>query len=160
MNQAPTHNRAELVQALFESMGATKRAVAACWQRIDQDHPVSHGQLELLFTIFHEQPVSFKQLARQLHLTPGAISQLVEGLEQHQLITRQTDLKDRRIQCLEVSPEGSKLIKRIKDHRRKIMENVMAGLSDEELALWLRIHKKFLEQLETKQADQREKETI
>ncbi|HSX06688.1 MAG TPA: MarR family transcriptional regulator [Candidatus Saccharimonadia bacterium] len=153
-------HRAQLIQSIFESMSTMKRGIAGRWQPSNKDCPVSHGQLELLFTIYHGQPVNFKQLARQLYLTPGAVSQLVEGLEQHKLITRQADPKDRRIQCLEVSAEGIKLIKQIENYRRSIMEDVMTSLTDEELELWLRIHKKFLEQFEKRQTDQHKKETL
>ncbi len=159
MTSTENPRRAELVQALFESMSAMKRGMTAQWQSAGHDCPISHGQLELLFTIFHGQPVSFKQLARQLYLTPGAVSQMVEGLEQHQLITRQTDAKDRRVQCLEVSPDGMQLIERIKQQRHGMMERVMADLSDQELELWLRIQKKILEQLEVGRTNQYEKET-
>ncbi len=155
-----TYTRAELIQSIFESMSAVKRSIAARQHFIGMDCPIPHGQLELFFRIYHEQPISFKQLAQQLHLTPGAISQLVEGLEQHNLVTRRSDPKDRRVQCLEVSPEGVALIKRVENHRQKMMEGVMAGLSDHELEVWLRIQQKLLEQLEKDRADQHEKEVL
>jgi MarR family multiple antibiotic resistance transcriptional regulator len=148
MKQDTPLHRAELVQDLFESMSAMKRSIACRWQQADQEYPVSRGQIDLLFMIQHTQPVSFKQLAAQLYVTPGAVSQLVEGLEQYKLIKRQSDPKDRRIQCLEISPEGKQLIERIENQRQRIMESVMAGLTDHELAVWLRIQKKLLEQLQ------------
>jgi len=139
-------------------MSAVKRSIAARGHFISEDCPIPHGQLEVFFRIYHEQPISFKQLAQKLHLTPGAVSQLVEGLEQHNLITRKSDPKDRRVQCLEVSPKGIELIKRVESHRQKMMEGVMAGLSDHELEVWLRIQQKLVEQLEKDRANQHEKE--
>src|SRR6185369_16321340 len=97
-----TPRRDILIQSLFESMSALKRGMAGQWHLMNQGCPISRSQLELLFTIRHAQPVSFKHLAQQLYLTPGAISQLAEGLEQHELISRQSDDRDRRIQCLSV----------------------------------------------------------
>lgn len=157
MKQQPS--RTELIQAIFESISAIKRNFAARRHFISEDCSIPPGQLEVFFRIYHEQPISFKQLAYQLQLTPGAISQLVEGLEQRKLITRKTDKADRRVQCLEMSPEGTQLIKRVEHHRQQMMEGVMAGLSDHELEVWLRIQKKLLEQLEIQRAEQHEKET-
>ena len=147
------------MQRLFENMNTVKRAIASRWQLMHQECPIPHAQLELLFTIRHAQPISFKQLAQQLHLTPGAISQLAEGLEKHNLISRQTDPKDRRIQCLQVSPDGLELLHRIENHRQAIMESIMTDLTDEELALWLRIHEKLLQQLQLDPATKQGKET-
>ena len=109
-----------------------------------RDFPISGAQLELLFTIRGNQPTSSKQLATMLHLTPGAVSQLLDSLLQHNLVTRQTSEQDRRVQYLSLSEKGEQLLHNFEKARRKIMEAIIADLSDEELEVWLRVQQKMI----------------
>lgn len=138
-------DREMLLQQLFEGFDAVKRGMAEHMRQLQHDCPISRSQVELLFAIRHLQPVSFKHLAQQLYLTPGAVSQLAEGLELHGLISRHTDEHDRRIQCLRVTKKGNRLFELIERRRREFLSAIMAGLSDEELVVWLRVHQKMLE---------------
>jgi DNA-binding MarR family transcriptional regulator len=153
-----TPNRDELIRTLFDSMDTTKRGIYAQMQALHRSLPIPRSQLELLTAIKHAQPVSFKDLAAQLYLSPGAISQLAEGLEQQELIQRQSDPKDRRIHCLEITKKGEKLLQSIAKRRRSIMEAVAAELTDEELKLWLRIQQKLLKKFQSQTTDNK-KET-
>jgi DNA-binding MarR family transcriptional regulator len=152
-------NRDILIQNLFENMNAMKRGMSSHVQIMNRDCPIPRSQLELLFAIRQAEPVNFKHLAQQLYLTPGAISQLAEGLEQHDLIGRQVDADDRRIQCLHVSKKGIALLHDVEKRRRDTMEAVIEELSDEELELWLRIQEKMIRQFQAEPTQQTKKET-
>jgi len=149
--------RAELIRTLFETMDATKRGMYAQMQAINRTLPIPRPQLELLTTIRHTQPISFKALAKQLYLTPGAISQQAEGLEQQELIVRRIDPKDRRIQFLEVTPKGLELLADIEKRRRSILEKVLVELSDDELEIWVRIQQKLIKQFQAEISKEKEK---
>jgi len=148
MKSHPTPRQA-LVEQLFESMNTLKRGMYSQLHVINRDLPISRSQIELLMAIRHAQPVSFKELAKQLCLTPGAISQLAEGLEQLELIERKTSIADRRLQYLETSKKGATLLQDVEKRRRKLLETVMQDLSDEELELWLRIQQKMINQFQS-----------
>lgn len=153
-------NRTELVEQLFESMDAVKRGMAEHMRQLQYDCPISRSQVELLFAIRHMQPVSFKLLAQHLYLTPGAISQLAEGLEQHALISRHADDHDRRIQCLQVSKKGGRLLDAIEKRRYSYLTAIMEGLSDEELAVLLQVHEKIREHFQQLNIQQQTKKEI
>ena len=154
-------HRELLVQKLFENMDAVKRGMSSHMQQLNRNCPVSRTQLELLFAIRHSQPVSFKHLAQQLYLTPGAVSQLAEGLEDNGLISRHADESDRRIQCLRVSKKGNRLLENIEKQRNSFLEVIVADLTDEELALWLRVQEKMLDYFKrTDITEQSKKETM
>jgi DNA-binding MarR family transcriptional regulator len=136
--------RQEIINKLFESMNVAKRGMHARMQTITNGIPVSHTQLELLFTIKHSQPVSFKQLAAQLQLTPGAVSQLADGLNQQDLIKRETDPNDRRSQSLQLSECGIELLQTVEKRRRDVIERVVQDLTNEELTVWLHIQEKMI----------------
>ncbi len=154
--------REEIIKNLFEQMSVAKRGMYTRMQAITNGLPVSRTQLELLFTIKHLQPVSFKQLAAQLQLTPGAISQLADGLNQHGLIERETNPNDRRSQTLQLSGDGVTLLQTIEKRRRETMERVVKDLTNEELTVWLRIQQKMIVEhqtvLDKKQTDKGEHE--
>lgn len=153
--------REALLEQLFERMDAVKRGMAEHMRQLQYDCPISRSQVELLFAIRHTQPVSFKHLAQQLYLTPGAVSQLAENLEQQSLISRHADEHDRRIQCLRVTKKGTRLLDTIERRRQSFLETIVADLSDEELALWLRIQQKMLEHFQQQDATSKtKKETV
>jgi DNA-binding MarR family transcriptional regulator len=141
-------NRAQLIQALFDTMDIAKRSMHGHMQIVLSGCTISRTQLELLFTIRHMQPVTSKELAQHLQLTPGAISQLTEGLDAQFLIKREVDPKDRRKQTLHISSQGTALLKAIEKRRRDVMEHVMQDLSDDELATWLRIQQKMINEFQ------------
>jgi DNA-binding MarR family transcriptional regulator len=138
------HTRDQLIEALFENMNSVKRGFYGRMQNLTRDFAISGAQLELLFTIRHNQPVSSKQLAGLLHMTPGAVSQLADSIEQQSLIERHTSEKDRRVQFLRVSEKGEKFIRSFEKSRRKVMEAIIKDLSDGELEIWLRVQQKMI----------------
>jgi len=141
--------REALISALFETMDVAKRSMHGRMQLVTDGCKVSHTQLGLLFAINHLQPISFKELAVKLSLTPGAVSQLAESLDKQQLIERQTDPKDRRRQVLRISQKGKGLLKTIEKRRAQVMQNVMKDLSDAELKTWLNIQRKLIHEFQT-----------
>jgi len=152
-------NRDTLIQALFDNMSAFKRSMQGHLQPSHLACPISRAQLDLLFTIHQAQPISFKQLAHRLYLTPGAVSQLVEGLESQELVTRHVDERDRRIQCLQVSEGGNAVIREFEQRRRDIMEAISKDLTDTELRIWLRAQEKMIQHFQLEQAETTKKET-
>ncbi len=149
-------SREELVSQLFENMDAMKRGMYSYFHALQKDFPVSRTQLELLTTISHLQPVSFKDLAQRLYLTPGAISQLVDGLATQSLILREQDPLDRRIQALRLSKKGNKLLQTLEKRRHTIMERVIQDLTTDELVAWLHVQQKMIAHF---RADMRAKQT-
>lgn len=151
-------NRQKAIDELFDTMDIAKRNLRGRMLSITSGKNISHAQLEVLFSIRTSQPINPKELAAKLSMTPGAISQLIDVLEDQRLISRQTDTDDRRRQVLTVSDRGNRLMKSIERRRRTVMENVIKGLTDEELELWLRIQKKIISEFQALHKDIKEKE--
>lgn len=149
MDMSNSTNRDELTRELFENMNTLKRSMHQHMHTAAQDSALPRAQLELLFSIHHLEPVSFKELAKQQQLTPGAVSQLAEPLEQQGYIARHTDEADRRMQFLTVTPTGFAIIEKMQKQRAEVMSQVMAELSDEELAVWLKVQRTLLRHFQT-----------
>lgn len=151
-------HRQKLIDELFETMDIAKRNLRGRMLSITSGRNISHAQLEVLLFIRQGQPINPKELAIRLSMTPGAVSQLIDVLEDQRLISRQTDPHDRRRQVLTVSQRGMTLLKSIERKRRTVMENVIQGLTDEELVLWLKIQKKLINEFHSAHTDIKEKE--
>ena len=59
----------------------------------------------------HEPNMS--TLAQRLHLTPGAVTTLLDRLERNGLATRAPDPQDRRSICLHVTPKGESALQAV-----------------------------------------------
>ena len=140
--------RADIINRIFEHAEAMKRGMYGHMQAYFRNLPVQRAPLEVLSAVKHLQPVSSKEIARQLYLTPGAVSQSVESLNQHGYLVREADQADRRIQYLRLSKKGEKLLTDIGRHRREMMEQVMRDLTFEELTVWLKVQTKMAEQFQ------------
>lgn len=149
MDTSKTH-RDELIERLFATMEKTKRGMHAHMHAINRMVPIPRAQLELLTVIRYGQPISSRELARQLYMTPGAVSQLVDGLAEQELIVRRIDAKDRRVQCLEVSKKGDAVLESVEKQRREIMQSVVQELTDQELEVWVTVQQKLIERFQAK----------
>jgi DNA-binding MarR family transcriptional regulator len=131
-------------------------ALSATIQRLMRAHmQQSHGALgigpsegHLLHFIAEAQPVSSKKLADSMHLTPGAITQLVDSLVQAGYVTRTPSDQDRRVSVVTLTPDGSHTITEMRRSKEELFTRIVDGLSDEELAMFVAVQRKMLKYLE------------
>lgn len=150
--------REEIIEAIFANMQQMHRAGASKFHSLMGQQDISLSQMELLITVKHLQPVSAKVIAARMRLTPGAVTQLMEGLEAKQYIERRPDENDRRITNVHLAESGKQKLKALWERRKAMMHKVMESLDDEELAVMLRVQRKILEHIEACAAEaQKEK---
>ena len=135
--------RTELIQKLFENAEAAKRGMYFYTHGHFRNLPLPRAPLEVLYAIKYMQPVSSKEIASRLALTPGAVSQSLETLDQEGYVTRTADQQDRRIQHLQLSKKGEKLLSELDKRRYKMMEEITQDLTLEELRVWLKVQTKM-----------------
>lgn len=131
-------------------------AVSATIQRLMRSHmQESHASLgigpsegHLLHLIAEAQSINLKDLASAMHLTPGAITQLVDSLVHSGLVTRTPGEQDRRVAVVAVTPAGTQTIAKMKHFKEKMFANILDDLSDSELAAYVRVQRKMLKYLE------------
>lgn len=140
--------RDDLRAQVFENMALTKRLIYQRWQACLGETGLPHGQLELLFTIQQLEPVSPKQLAVHLQLTPGAISQLLDHMFNRRWISRETDARDRRTYVLRLTKKGQQKIDSVAKSRRQFMQDLTAELTEAELETMLHIQQKLAARLQ------------
>lgn len=140
--------RNQTLQDIFEAMAAMKRSLHGYYQRAYEQLGLFPSQSQLLLMLDQQAPLTHKELAHRMHLTPGAITQLLEALESAGLVKRQPDDQDRRIAYVSLSRAGQRKIAAIKQVHAKLLKGALSGLDDAELEFYRAIQRKILASLE------------
>lgn len=110
---------------------------------------LSPAQSEALFIIFKKMhPIGPGQLANWLHMTPGAVSQLLDGLEQSGYINRVRSEADRRQMLVSLSENGAKRIKEIKTRQIKMIHELQKELGEDEIDRMVKAQEKIINYFE------------
>ena len=87
-----------------------EQAFAAFNVELHRDYDVTGGQLALLRIIAERQPVTIRELRRELDWHPASLGQLVQRLVDRGLVVRTRDAADRRVRTLSLSRSGQELL--------------------------------------------------
>lgn len=139
--------RQELIDQFFENIYAMKRAMHGSTPTILGNCPISRSQMELLFTLKHMQPTSPKQLGQEMKLSPGAISQTLDGLVEQGFVDRRGNPDDRRVQTIQLSKFGAKKLGEFVERRNNMMKSILNDLTAEELKILLKVQAKLADKL-------------
>jgi DNA-binding MarR family transcriptional regulator len=123
--------REDLVQQIVEGLARSQRPAApTVWKSFG----LSHAQVGMLFMLHYHRQASPKQIADFLGVSKSAISQLLDPLVDKGLVSRQPDIKDRRIIRLSLTPKGLQLLKKM--HRLKFagIRSALNSLDTKELS--------------------------
>jgi len=143
------NTRAQNLQDLFATSALTQRMMHACMQHAFEELGIAPSQMHLLQLIEHLQPVSLKKLADDMRLTPGAITQLVDGLVTANYLERTPSSEDRRVTVVALTDAGKEKVGFLKRKKQALLTKVVADLDDSELEIFLRVQRKMLTYLET-----------
>jgi len=135
------------LQQLNSNMAAMRRLMTSCFQKTAGEPLLPPSQAELLFLVMHKQPISLKELAAEMQLTPGSITQLVEPLERHDLIVRQPSAVDRRVVHIAITEAGVGKVEAIRQIRAHVSHMILEALSPEELDTMLGLQVKIIAHL-------------
>lgn len=138
-----------LLHQLAESFKITHRLFQARSQHRFAGQGLALAQLQILFPLKRYQPITPKELAHKLYLTPGAITQVVEALVQSGYVTRSPDLQDRRVVHLSVSGSGSHKLAELQKQYQTVLTEATIALSDQELTTLLQLQQKIIASLGT-----------
>jgi DNA-binding MarR family transcriptional regulator len=139
-----TTNRVKLIEEIMESFHTIKNKMQAKVAQYEEKDCVTHSQLFVLAIIERRHNIGIKELSQKFHISPSAITQLVDGLVDKGYVIRKADSKDRRASQLELSARGLKHITVLKNKHMKMVSVLFGKLSNEELKTYTRLHKKIL----------------
>ena len=96
-----------------------------------KSHDLSMSQLGVLFQLAHSGVGRVSDIARNLGITPAAVSQMLDVLVKQGLITRKEASKDRRMKQIELTDNGKEMIQEIMKAKERrfnfLAENMNPG---------------------------------
>ncbi len=78
-----------------------------------------------------------------MHISPSAVTQLLDGLAQGGYIQRDEDQADRRVSYIKLSKLGASKVKTLEKKRKDYFISLAEALSDEELESMIKIQAKM-----------------
>jgi DNA-binding MarR family transcriptional regulator len=109
-------------------------------------------RLRVLSILHQDGPLTSAELARRLGITPRAVTALVDGLEEHELVLRRPHPSDRRATLVALSTRGSRTYTRLASGYGQLADELLAGTSDRQLAAGLAIIRRLDRGLDARRA--------
>ena len=111
------------------------------------------SQLRVVGVVYDRHPagVMLKDIADELKLTPGAISQTVDVLVRENLVERTTSPTDRRAILLRPTAAGLELKEQHARQINAVMQTISKDVKDEDFDIFVKVLAHLLEQINTLQ---------
>ncbi len=110
-------------------------------------HVPSKAQMGILLMLA-DNSRNVAELAHCFGITPSAVTQLINGLHDDGLLSRTVDTEDRRKVSLRLTKKGVTAVKKIQQQREAFFGEILAPLTDKELAQLNAIQQKILSHFE------------
>lgn len=92
--------------------------------------------------------VYVSSIAKHLKVTPSAISRMLKGLEQKELIERSVDRNDRRNTCVFLTEKGDILRKKVETEMSAFSKDVIESMGEEDAQMLLKLFNKMVDIME------------
>lgn len=123
-------------QRLRQSFGYMTARVASemrlSLDRVLAPHGITGQQWVILTRCGLPGDISPAELAEALHITPSAVTKLLDRLETSKLVKRKRSKSDRRSISVQVTENGQKLLQKLPPLVKKVNDSFTAGFSDED----------------------------
>jgi DNA-binding MarR family transcriptional regulator len=104
---------------------------------------VTPTQLFVLGFLSKQGSCKISQLAEQMDVKPSAVTFMVDRLEQHKLVRREHDTKDRRVVNISLTKQGEEKFKKVLEERKATVERYLSHLTKEELSFMATVVEKL-----------------
>ena len=122
----------------FEPIGLHVQRVAKALNRAFEDElAAAGGSLPtwlILLSLKSGRPETQRELAAAVGIQGATMTHHLDSLEKAGLVSRTRDPSNRRVQRVELTPEGDDVFDRLRKVAVKFDQRLRTGLSDEELA--------------------------
>ncbi len=118
---------------------------------------LSLSEFMVLELLLHQGRQPIQMIAKKVLLTSGSMTYVINQLEKDGHLKKTPCDQDQRITYAELTTNGYQLIKHIFPNHEKKIDEIFSVLTEEELALWIELHKKVGMDVEKKGDDFNEK---
>ena len=116
--------------------GCKLKQYIAAMLRIE-DVPLTPEQFMLIDLLWNHGSMTQQQLADQMHKDKNSVTKLVDAIEKKGFVVREQNLKDRRANTLVLTEKALQLKDSAKRKGISILDNILEGISEEELRSFL-----------------------
>jgi DNA-binding MarR family transcriptional regulator len=141
--------RQEIIEDLLQSMHAMRLKLMVGYSA-KKEMLITPSQGFVLRFVAENKDVNVKAIARALHISSSAATQLIDGLVDKGYLVRTDNPADRRAITLSLSTKAKKLFKEFKKQGLQKMMQLFSILTDAELAQYASLNKKITSNLTNK----------
>ncbi len=124
----------EVIEALLPMMAYQRRSMMRVWQ----DRSLSKLNLHVLLLLDHHGPLPMSKLAALVDVSVSNMTGIVDRLEQHGVVERVRDDRDRRLVLVRATPTGASRCEEVEGLRREHLRRLFGALDGRERAIVVR----------------------
>jgi len=127
------NDRAELLDSVLSRLMLASVMMADDMERGLADRGLTRARATALWEILHREPITQRELADALKVTPRNVTTLVDAMESTGFVKRTDHPSDRRATIVALTPKGRKAVSRMKVEKQAFAESLLGGLPASEL---------------------------
>jgi MarR family transcriptional regulator, 2-MHQ and catechol-resistance regulon repressor len=117
------------------------------------NYQISLSEFMVIELLYHQGKQPIQMLAKKVLLTSGSMTYVINQLEKDEYILKIPCEKDQRITYVDLTAKGYQLMEQIFPQHEKKIEDIFSVLTEDELLLWIELHKRIGYKLEKKAKD-------
>jgi DNA-binding MarR family transcriptional regulator len=125
--------KVELIREIIELQRKVDRARRQYGLDVWMSLPLTIAQLKSLFFISNQGSTNLGKLAAALGVTPTNTTGIADRLVKQGLVSRNENMKDRRMLLLQTTSKGEELVSKLRERRKGYLSEILAHLSVGEL---------------------------
>ena len=131
---AKTTNHEASSAALWVVLARAYRSMAAFVERSVASLDIGLSDFMILEALLHKGPLIMSELSEAALITNASMTAAIDRLEERAFVERIADKQDRRVRRVQLTAQGSALIKRLYARHERDLDEVMSGVPTAERA--------------------------
>jgi DNA-binding MarR family transcriptional regulator len=133
VTKSQENNRAALLDTALSRLMLASVMMADDIERGLAERGLTRARATALWEILHREPVTQRELADALKVTPRNVTTLVDAMEKTGFVKRTDHPSDRRATIVALTSKGRKAVSRMKVEKQAFAEALFGGLDASEL---------------------------
>lgn len=138
---------ADLRAEMIDAMAKVNRRLRTVFDARVKERGLTLARARTLLALIEQEGLYQKELAETLEIENATMVRLLDGLERQSFIERQTVEGDRRAKRVVMTEEGKILAGQVEKLAGDVREDLLEGVTDEELSVALNVLRKMSESM-------------
>ncbi|GAA5543514.1 MULTISPECIES: MarR family winged helix-turn-helix transcriptional regulator [Brucella/Ochrobactrum group] len=138
---------ADLRAEMIDAMAKVNRRLRTVFDARVKERGLTLARARTLLALIEQEGLYQKELAETLEIENATMVRLLDGLERQSFIERQTVEGDRRAKRVVMTEEGKILAEQVEKLAGDVREDLLEGVTDEELSVALNVLRKMSESM-------------